>query len=243
MSIKLRTPFVKIGFKEPSLEEQTPYAKTRQVINGPYTRIYLIRHCHPDYTLKEKLGDKAMPLSELGKKQRKLLNKKLNQIKLEKIYASEFVRSKETAEEFAKKQGHKIHLDKRLDEVDWTEWYKIKYFRMSEKTRIKKIKEYRAMENKMNILQEKSRRILADIYKKNKGKRIGLFCHGNLIRSMVTSILNTDVIGFLSMEIYQSSVTKLVIDRDGYIKINYINNICHLPHKPDEDLFLAALNQ
>ena len=89
MSIKLRTPFIKIGFKDPSLEEQTPYAKTRQVINGPYTRIYLIRHCHPDYTLKEKLGDKQMPLSELGKKQRKLLNKKLEQIKLEKIYISE----------------------------------------------------------------------------------------------------------------------------------------------------------
>ncbi|MCH7771581.1 MAG: dipeptide epimerase [Bacteroidetes bacterium] len=27
------------------------------------------------------------------------------------------------------------------------------------------------------------------------------------------------------MEIYQSSISKLVIDRDGYIKINYINNI------------------
>lgn len=243
MSIKFRTPFIKIGFKDPSLEEQTPYAKTRQVINGPYTRIYLIRHCHPDYTLKEKLGDKGMPLSELGKKQRKLLNKKLEQIRLEKIYISEFVRSKETAEEFAKKHKKIMHLDKRLDEVDWTEWYKVKYFRMSEKTRIKKVREYKSMEDKMNKLQEKSRRILAEIYKKNKGQRIGLFCHGNLIRAMITSILNTDIIGFLSMEIYQSSVTKLVIDREGYIKINYINNICHLPHKPNEDLFLAALNQ
>ena len=89
----------------------------------------------------------------------------------------------------------------------------------------------------------KSRRLLADIYKHNKGKRVGLFCHGNIIRAMVTSILNTDVIGFLSTEIYQSSLTKLVIDRDGYIKVNYVNNICHLPHRPDEDLFLAALNQ
>ena len=114
---------------------------------------------------------------------------------------------------------------------------------MSEKTRAKKIKEYQLMDAELHKLHDKSRRLLADIYKKNKGKRIGLFCHGNLIRAMITSILNTDVIGFLSMEIYQSSVTKLVIDRDGYIKINYINNIGHLPHKPDEDLFLAALNQ
>ncbi|MFA6307289.1 MAG: histidine phosphatase family protein [Patescibacteria group bacterium] len=243
MALKFRTPFINIGFKTPTIDEQTAYAKTRQVINGPYTRIYLIRHCHPDYTLKETLGDEKMPLSDIGLKQRKVLYKKLKQINIEKIYISEFVRARETAEDYAKKQNKRIYVDKRLNEIDWTEWYKIKYFRMSEKTRIKKIKAYKHMDLEMNKLQEKSRRLLADIYKKNKGKRVGLFCHGNLIRSIVTSILNTDVIGFLSMEIYQSSITKLVIDRDGYIKINYINNICHLPHKPNEDLFLAALNQ
>jgi len=243
MAFKFRTPFVKIGFKNPSPEEQTAYAKTRQVINGPYTRIYLIRHCQPDYTLKDALGDENMPLSELGLGQRKLLNKKLEQVKLDKIYISELVRAKETAEAFAKKHKKRMYVDSRLNEVDWTEWYKIKYFRMSEKTRIKKIKEYKTLDKEMNKLHDKSRRLLADIYKKNKGKRIGLFCHGNLIRAMITSVLNTDVIGFLSMEIYQSSVTKLVIDRDGYIKINYINNIGHLPHKPNEDIFLAALNQ
>ena len=243
MALKFRTPFVRVGFKNPSIDEQTPYAKTRQTINGPYTKIYLIRHCQPNYSLKEALGDENMPLSELGRGQRKLLNKKLEQINLDKIYVSELVRAKETAEDYAKKNKKRMYVDSRLNEVDWTEWYKTKYFRMSEKTRVKKIKEYKAMDKKMHQLHDKSRRLLADIYKKNKGKKIGLFCHGNLIRSMVTSVLNTDVIGFLSMEIYQSSVTKLVIDRDGYIKINYINNIGHLPHKPDEDLFLAALNQ
>ncbi|RJQ33576.1 histidine phosphatase family protein [Candidatus Parcubacteria bacterium] len=236
MDVKLKTPFVNVHL-------QTPYAKSLPQINGPYTRIYLIRHCHPDYQLKDALGDEKMPLSEIGRKQRKFLNKKLEQIKLEKIYASEFTRSKETAEDFAKKHKKKIYIDKRLNEVDWTDWYKVKYFNMSEKTRVKKIRQYKQIEKKLNQEHISSRRLLADIYKKNKGKRVGLFCHGNIIRSMVTSILNTDVIGFLSMEIYQSSVTKLVIDRDGFIKINYINNIWHLPHKPDEDLFLAALNQ
>lgn len=114
---------------------------------------------------------------------------------------------------------------------------------MSEKTRIRRVQKYKKIDKELHQLHSKSRKLLADIYKKNKGKRVGVFCHGNLIRAMVTSILHTDVIVFLSMEIYQSSVTKLVIDRDGYIKINYINNICHLPHKPDEDLFMAALNQ
>ena len=229
--------------KNPKIQQKTPYAKTLPKIQGPYTRIYLIRHCHPDYSLRKKLGDKKMPLDELGLKQRELLMKKLEQVKLEKLYASELIRSQETADLYAQKYNKRVFIDKRLDEIDWTDWYKVKYFNMSEKTRIKTINKYQKMDKELYKLQEKVRRLLADIYKKNKGKRIGIFCHGNLIRAMITSVLHTDVIGFLSMEIYQSSVTKLVIDKNGFIKINYINNISHLPHKPDEDLFLAALNQ
>lgn len=243
MKLKLKSPFSKVSLRSPLKYQETPYAKTIPKINGPYTKIYLIRHCHPDYTVKDTLGDKKMPLSELGKKQRKLLNKKLDQIKLDKVYTSDFTRARETAEDWAHKNKKKIFTNPRLDEIDWTDWYKIKYFRMSESTRVKKIHKYRKLDTEIHKLHGKARRTLAEIYKENKGKRVGLFCHGNIIRVMVTSILHTDIIGFLSLEIYQSSVTKLVIDRDGYIKVNYINNISHLPNQPDEDLFLAALNQ
>ncbi len=241
--MKIKLPFSKVTLRSPLKNEETPYAKSRQKINGPYTRIYLIRHCHPDYRTRDALGDQNMPLSKLGKEQRKLLNKKLKQINLDKIYASEFTRARETAEDFARKNKKKIFTNPRLNEVDWVDWYKVKYFRMSERTRTKKIHQYRKLDTEIHKLHGQARRTLAEIHKKNKGKRVGLFCHGNIIRAMVTSVLHTDVIGFLSLEVYQSSVTKIVIDRDGYIKINYINNIGHLPHHPDENLFLAALNQ
>ncbi len=236
MKKEIKTPLLNIYV-------ETPYAKSLPPINGPYTRIYLIRHCHPDYRIKEIVGDHDMPLSKLGLKQRKFLNKKLEQIQLEKLYSSELKRAHETAEHFAKKNKKKIFVDKRLNEIDWIDWYKIKYFNMSEKTRVKRVTKYKEMDKRLHKIHGNARRVIADIYKNNKGKQVGVFCHGNMIRSMITGILNTDVIGFLSMEIYQSSVTKLVIDRDGYIKINYINNICHLPHKPKEDIFLAAINQ
>lgn len=229
--------------KNPKIQQKTPYAKTLPKIQGPYTRIYLIRHCHPDYSLRKKLSDRRMPLDKLGLKQRKLLMKKLEQVRLEKLYASGLVRSQETADLYAQTYKKRVFIDRRLDEIDWNDWYKVKYFNMSEKTRIKRLNKYQKMDKELYKLQGKVRRLLSDIYKKNKGKRIGIFCHGNLIRAMITSILHTDVIGFLSMEIYQSSVTKLVIDKNGFVKINYINNISHLPHKPNEDLFLAALNQ
>lgn len=223
---------------------QTPYRKIKPKISGPYTAIYLIRHCHPDYSLEKKLGDEKLPLSPTGIKQRQLLiTKKLIPLKIDKIYASELTRAIETAAPLAEKINKNIIIDKRLNEIDWRNWYKIPYFNMTEKTRIKKVQHYRILDKKLNKMQAKGRRLITDLWEKSKRKKVAVFCHGNLIRSIVTGILNTDVIGFLSMEIYQSSVTKLVIDKQGFIKINYINSICHLPKRPKEDMFTFAINQ
>lgn len=221
---------------------QTSYVKIRPKIRGPYTSIYLIRHCHVDYLAKTKLNDVDIPLSNIGRKQRAYLNKKLLSLSINKIYASELARAQQTAEVFAKKINKKIIIDKRLNEINWSRWYKIKYFNMSEESRIKKFKYYRRTDEQLNKIQVNTRHLIRDIYLQNKGKKVVLFCHGNLIRAIITSILNADIIGFLSMEIYQSSVSKIVIDKDGYVKINYINSICHLPHRPNENLFLHAIS-
>lgn len=220
-----------------------PYSRLKPRITKPYTLIYLIRHCNPDYQKLKTLGDKYMPLSDVGKRQRSYLDRKLADLNIDKIYSSEIVRALESAQNFAKKENKQIIIDSRLNEIDWNDWYKIKYFRMSEKTRIKRISGYRRMDKHLNKMQAQARRLITDIYSKNKRKKIAIFCHGNLIKAIITGILNTDVIGFLSFEIYESSVTKLVVDRDSYIKINYINNICHLPKRPTEDLFKRAINQ
>ncbi|MDQ5970844.1 MAG: phosphoserine phosphatase [Patescibacteria group bacterium] len=220
-----------------------PYTFKKPKITGPYTSIYLIRHCHPAYELQEKLGDLRMPLSSIGLHQRGFLTKKLLTLNIDKIYVSQFMRSKETAQPLAEATGLRPITDRRLNEINWQNWYRVKYLKMSDKTRVRSIAKYRQMENELDKTQVLARRLLADIYEKNKNKKVAVFCHGNLIRSMLTGILNTDVIGFLSMEIYQSSISKLVIDTDGYVKINYINNIGHLPHRPDEDLFMASINQ
>lgn len=225
------------------LMQATAYGRSRPESSGPYTQIYLIRHCKPDYDQQKLVGDHNMPLDKIGLKQRKLLNKKLFSLHADVVYTSELLRARQTAEIFLKKKKLTPIVDKRLNEVDWTEWYKIKYFNMSEKTRIKRVKFYKDMDKRLNILQARFRRILAEIWRTNKGKDVLIFCHGNVIRSILTSILNTDAIGFLSIELYQSSISKIVIDKNGYVKINYINNIGHLPHRPAEDLFRFALEQ
>jgi len=221
---------------------QNPYSKIKPKTRRPYTEIYLIRHGHPDYAQQKKLGEQNMPLSLIGRRQRAYLTKKLLALDIDKIYSSGLVRAQETAALYAAKKSAEILVDRRLDEIDWKNWYRIKYFNMSEKTRKKKFNHYVSLNEQLDKMQTTARRAIADIFRHSKGKRVAIFSHGNFIKALLTGILNADVIGFLSLEIFQSSITKIVIDRDGYIKIAYINDISHLPAPPKEDLFITLID-
>lgn len=221
---------------------QNPYIKLKPKIRKPYTYIYLIRHGNPDYTQEKELGEHKMPLSDFGIKQAKLLAKRLKALKIDKVYSSELIRAQETAKVFAKPNKKRIFLDERLNEIDWLDWYRIPYFNMSEKRRVKKFEHYAKLNRKLNQMQTKTRRLVADIYRENKAKSIALFCHGNVIKTILSGVLNADVIGFLSLEIYQASISKLMIDNNGFVKIDSINSVSHLRKAPKEDLFITLLD-
>lgn len=208
---------------------RNPYIKIQPDITRPITEIWLIRHCHPNYSLADKLGDKNMPLSKRGLEQRDYLTGRLMHAKINVVYTSELKRAQETANDFAEKINKKPIINRRLNEYHWEHWHKIKYFNMSEREREKRLKYHKVLDKELDKLQVFTRRALAEIYRKHRCKRIAIFGHGNFIRALLTGILNADIIGFLSMEIFQSSISKIVIDRDGYIKIVYINNVSHLP--------------
>lgn len=221
---------------------QNPYIKLKPKTRKPYTYIYLIRHGNPDYRQEKDLGEHKMPLSDFGIKQAKLLAKRLKALKIDKVYASGLVRSQETAAAFAKPAKKKIFIDPRLNEIDWLDWHRIPYFNMSEKRRVKKLSHYLKLDRRLDNMQAKTRRLIADIYRHNRGKSVALFCHGNIIKAMLSGILNADVIGFLSLEIYQASISKLAIDNNGFVKIDSINSVSHLRQAPREDLFITLLD-
>jgi len=219
---------------------KNPYIKIKPHSDKPYTEIYLIRHCHPDYDLEKKVGERNMPLSAFGRRQRTYLNKRLNSLKIDQIYTSSLVRAKQTAELYAKKNGQEIIVDARLDEINWKSWYNLKYFNMSEERRRTRFKNHVKLNHDLDKIQAVARRALADIYHHNVGKSLAIFSHGNFIRAILTGILDSDILGFLSLEIFQASLSKLVLDNKGYIKISYINDISHLPLVRDHDLFIAG---
>lgn len=221
---------------------KNPYVKIQPKTKRPYTEILLIRHCHPNYKLEKKLGDKKLPLSPDGLKQRRYLTARLLRANIDVICASELTRAQETAADFAKKANKNLLINPRLNEFNWEDWYKIKYFNMTEKEREKRLKRHKVLDAELDKMQTAARRAMADIFRQYKGKKIAVFCHGNFIKSVLTGILNADIIGFLSLEIFQSSISKIMVDRDGYIKIIYINDVHHLPSPPDKDVFITLID-
>ncbi|MFA5886981.1 MAG: histidine phosphatase family protein [Patescibacteria group bacterium] len=218
---------------------QNPYIKLKPRTQRPYTEIYLIRHCNPNYSLEKKRGPYNMPLSPFGLKQRKYLTKKLLSLDIDKVYSSGLIRAQETAASYIKKTGLTMIIDQRLDEIDWTHWHKIKYFNMSESSRKNKLPSHPQLYKELDKMQITARRALADLFRRNRGHRVLVFSHGNFIKALITGILDADVLGFLSLEIFQSSISKIVIDRDGYVKVSFINDVSHLPLVPKEDLFIT----
>lgn len=218
---------------------RNPYIRLTPPLRRPYTEIFLVRHCNPDYSLEKKVGEYNMPLSNLGLEQRKYLTKQLVALKPDKLYASGLKRAQETGALLAHRLHKLLTTEKSWDEFDWRDWHRIKYFNMSDRVREKKLKRYEILDKQLDKLQLTTRRTLADLVRRHPGRKIIVFTHGNFIKALLTDILKADVIGFLSLEIFQSSVTKIVIDRDGFVKINYINDVRHLPITPSEDLFLT----
>jgi phosphoserine phosphatase len=218
---------------------KNPYAQTAPKVRRPYTEILLIRHCHPDYSLEKKKGDRDMPLSKTGLRQRKYLTDRLLKAKVDIIYASELKRARQTAEMFAKKSKKQVNISERFNEFHWQHWHEMKYFNMTEEERIKRLKGHKVLDKELDKMQTEARRSLATVFRGHKGKKIAVFGHGNFIKALLSGILNADIIGFLSMEIFQSSISKIIIDRHGYIKIIYINSVDHLPHPPKKDIFIT----
>jgi broad specificity phosphatase PhoE len=218
---------------------KNPYSKINPSTKRPYTEILLIRHCHPNYSIEKKVGDRDMPLSKDGIRQRRYLTNRLLKAKIDVVYSSELKRSRQTAQIFAKQKKKEVIINPRLNEFHWEHWHKMKYFNMTETEREKRLKKHKDLDRELDKMQTEARRSLAAIFKENKGKKIAVFSHGNFIKSLLTGILNADIIGFLSLEIFQSSISKIIVDKDGYIKIVYINSISHLPEPPQKDMFIT----
>jgi isoleucyl-tRNA synthetase len=145
---------------------------------------FLLRHgeaiCNKKEILVTQIPEKIRsPLTKKGEKEIKEAAKKLKNKKIDLIFASDFERTKQTAEIVAKELGLKVIYDKRLREInvgsfdgkklkDWE-----KFFKSYEERFTKKIK---GGEN-YNQVKMRMYRFLEDLERKYQGKKILIVSH------------------------------------------------------------------
>lgn len=86
-------------------------------------RLYLIRHGQTDWNLAHRIqGRKDIPLNETGRQQARLLAEGMKNRPAEKIFTSQMLRARETAEILANSQNVSLYLVKGLEEINYGEW-------------------------------------------------------------------------------------------------------------------------
>jgi broad specificity phosphatase PhoE len=82
--------------------------------------IYLARHGQTDWNVERRMmGQTDIPLNEFGRTQAQTLGKKISGLKIDHIFSSDLLRTKETAEIVNKFINVDISLDKRLREINY----------------------------------------------------------------------------------------------------------------------------
>ena len=88
-----------------------------------HTRVFLIRHGATPLTAEDRFaGSTNVPLSDEGREQARRLANRLSTEKVIAIYASDLVRTEETAQILAKPHGHHVQTRPDLREISHGHW-------------------------------------------------------------------------------------------------------------------------
>jgi broad specificity phosphatase PhoE len=85
--------------------------------NKVLKRVYFVRHGETVYSAAGRSQTPDIPLSEEGKRQAQFVAERFTRIHVDKIFASPYLRAKETAEAIGKNIGKRIVFDELLREI------------------------------------------------------------------------------------------------------------------------------
>lgn len=189
------------------------------------TRIFLIRHASA-YN-EQGWQEDGYSLSELGKKQADALAQRLKNTKVDRIYCSPIPRSFETCNVVAAYHPNIVPIvDESLQELSWEFWPELGHFHYDN---AKELKSKLGADDQLKLLgavQKKGLDILANLYAENEGKTVFVFTHGNLIRAIVSAVMESGIRGFLSLAVDLASITILDLEDDTY-HIVTVSDGCH----------------
>lgn len=201
--------------------------------------IFLIRHGRQC----SKLCNVNVALDEAGRRQAALVGKRLRSYRLEKIYASELLRAKETAEIINQHLGLPYEVLPDIQEIDFGGFTG----RTDEEIR----DVYGAFQQERSLHREDIpypeggecgadvvRRVMPQLKRlwHEREKRIAVVTHGGVIRSVCAEILQTHQRNKLkfAIDIENTSLTHLIFDEEKELFfLERFNDFAHLEQHPE----------
>lgn len=194
-----------------------------------------MRHGQTSWNLEKRTqGGKDSDLTTLGIQQAESLSKKLENIKLNSIYASPLKRAYTTAEIIAKNQNLSCILDDRLVEMNFGDWEGLTHEQIK-KSYPEEFKIWRSEPHMatipngetISIVQERMVAFLNDIIIKSGDENILVVSHSATIKLLLLHILSMDLNHYYNLQQDNCAINLITFKPYGPVLVKY-NDICHM---------------
>lgn len=204
-------------------------------------RLILVRHAEVEESYHKIFGGTIdMNLSPRGQEQAKMLAKFLHGKKIDALYASPMKRVQQTLVPFLNNGAPPQTILKELREVDFGDWTGLNWEQVCEKFSLSTHEwldhiERGVAPNGENGPQLRARvePCLREIIRKHSGETVGIFCHGGVIRMILSMLLELPLPKTNIFEIEYASVTQVAL-YPCHAEIELLN------FKPWRDVFVGG---
>ncbi len=217
------------------------------------TRVYIVRHGETENNVLHRFqGCTDVPLNERGLNQAKCLRKPMLKINLDRIYASPYLRTMQTAEQVQCDRAIEIVKVPGLCEINCGQWEGLNGQEIEERWPGQlKLWQYEpdklAMQDGETFKQVQDRAIAAfiDIVKREKGGTVAIVSHMLTIQLIMGKLLNIPISEVWNMNrLENTSVTTMDVWENGDFEIIKWGDDSHLiPELKNEYVRIAGFKQ
>ncbi|MBI4336153.1 MAG: histidine phosphatase family protein [Candidatus Omnitrophica bacterium] len=186
--------------------------------------LYIVRHGESTWNQRNKIQGTSDPgLSKLGKLQARLLARRFNKVRIDRLYSSPLSRAQETARIISRELRLRIIKEKDLSEVGLGKWEGMTPDEIDRQYGNKYKKWLKLGPTKVAIdgaegithFRGRVKKVFGEIVRKNRDRDVMVVTHGGVIASFLADILEADFDKLiLSLHLPNTCVTLVSFERD-----------------------------
>ncbi len=181
------------------------------------TRLWLIRHAEVEAAYQGVFGGRIdMNLSPTGQEQAACLAHYLKVHQIDAVYASPMKRVQQTLAPFVASKPAKSFTVPEFREVDFGQWTGLKWAEVHERFGISAFAWLEELEKATIVGAESAQKLrarvepaLRRVIEQHHGRQVALFCHGGVIRSMLSILLHWPLPRLAAFQVEYASVTRV----------------------------------